>query len=489
MGAEKRDEVVEHPTFLEHVRFFFDPIDIEHMQRVSKMDLATYEGVKGKATQIYFQTSTGRMPTEPERRWPVERVQTFRNWIIDRFPMGSTPVDRAALARSVSLSQFGVRRDVASLSEGEAKLLAKGFAELMEREPSNSQSYFALAGIHWYPEPFFCVHHEPRYNSWHRVYVDRFEAALRSVPGCENISLPYWDVLAPLPEWLFKPPFDSYTLPIAVSGKHPAGHRTQRHSRESIHQELAAHDVRATIHEALNSPSWERFNRFIEQAHDDGHVSCGPTMQTPDIASFDPLFWFFHCNWERMWWAWQKRYQATNLADFRKRLDSPDEAIWLDTAPFNELQPFDKTADTTIDSSGYSYEDAAADLFNERAVVESGSVPLARTFRLNPSDRLSVRVKDIARLKLDGTFVVHLFAEGEDIARHALFQAREPLKCVNCVAQEKVSVDFIVDRGVVANKNLEVRIETLATDRVDRWVALSEVGNPTINIRELLTSE
>ncbi|MDQ2707547.1 MAG: tyrosinase family protein [Actinomycetota bacterium] len=40
-------------------------------------------------------------------------------------------------------------------------------------------------------------------------------------------------------------------------------------------------------------------NKGIWQAHDAGHPACGTTMSTPDAAAFDPIFWFFHANWDR----------------------------------------------------------------------------------------------------------------------------------------------------------------------------------------------
>lgn len=489
MSAEKQDDAIQHPTFLEHIRYFFDPVDIDHMRRVGEMDLASYDGIKSKATQIYFQTASGRMPPEPERRWSQGRVDTFRNWIVDNYPMGESPVDRlVSTFEGMIGTQPLTRRNAAHLSDMEVGRLAMAFETIMQRDPTHPQSYYAVAGIHWFPEPFFCVHHDPRYNSWHRVYVDRFENALRSVPGCEDITLPYWDILAPIPDWLFAPPFDSYVLQAEAGPAYPAGHRTTRNPADQIAENLSRYPVSASIHEAMNSPQWESFTWWIERAHDNGHISCGGSMRTPDIASFDPLFWFFHCNWERLWWAWQKRYHADTLSGFRATLGEPEQGFWIDTPPFNELTPFSETADQTIDSTGYHYEEVGSELFDGMAAVVSGSVPIDRGFRLAPEPRLSIRVKGIARLKIEGSFVVHLLADGEEAARSAFFQGHAPERCVSCVEREKVDIDLIANRDAIAGKDLEIRIETLAPDRIDRWVPLSRLGSPTISVRELLTS-
>jgi hypothetical protein len=488
MGTDNRDAVVEHPTFLEHIRYFFDAVDIEHMKRVADLDLATYEGIRGKATQIYFQTSSGSMPPEAARRWPEGRVATFKNWIVDKFPVGSSPVNRDVLLGAAP-GLTAVRRNVANLGEAELAQLRLAFNTLIQRDPTDPQSFFSLAGIHWFPSvPVTCAHHEPRYNPWHRVYIDRFEAALRSVPGCENINLPYWDILAPIPAFFFEAPFDSYTLQADAAPQYPAGFKTERNSATLIDEGLKSFAVAEDIAEAMNSPDFSRFTRFIETAHDGGHVAIGKAMGKPDIAAFDPIFWFFHCNWERLFWAWQKRYNAESLESFRSTLSGMDSS-WLDVSPFNELEPFGKNTLETIDATSYQYEESPVSLFRDFAEVKTGNIPIDRSFRLLSTQLLSVRVKGIERLRIPGTFVVHLMADEKSIARRAFFQAEEPAKCPTCVRHAKVDVDLIVDRSEMENKRLEVRLETLDPMRVDPWVPLSQVGFPTINVRELLLAE
>lgn len=492
MASLPEEQVIENPTFLEHVRHFFEPVDIEHMWKVARMDLASYEGVKAKAVQIYFQTESGEMPPEPGRRWSEARVRTFRNWIRNKHPMGVAPLEVAPAAAEKNLMAAGsVRRNAASLTreERERERLAFAFRSIMERSPDHPQSYFALAGIHWFPEPIRCAHHEMRYNPWHRVYIDRFEAGLRSVPGCENITLPYWDILAPIPEWLFEPPFDSYVLQASADVQYPAGTATRRFPKAQIERNLADRRVPFQIRRAMNEPTWEAFTQVIEGAHDDGHVSCGPALQTPDIASFDPLFWFFHCNWERYWWAWQRRYDARELTTFRKTLSDPADTTWLDEPGFNDLEPFGVTSDQTIASDGYSYEDDAAELFEPAAFVKSGHVALDQAFSLRLDPWLSIRVKDIARLHIPGSFVVHLLADGQDVAQRAFFQSTRPERCATCNGRPLVSLDFVVPREEVVGKRLEVTIETLMEDRVSPLVPLSQAGSPTINVRELLVPE
>jgi hypothetical protein len=111
-------------------------------------------------------------------------------------------------------------------------------------------------------------------------------------------------------------------------------------------QEIAANvdscDIEAKITRAMAQPTWEKLTYGIErEAHD---------------TSFDPLFWFFHSNWERLWWEWQQTMGATTLTTFRTTITG--SALFL-TPPFNQFRPFPQTADQTIDLSqfGVGYAD------------------------------------------------------------------------------------------------------------------------------------
>ena len=77
----------------------------------------------------------------------------------------------------------------------------KGIKELPATDPN---SFFMLGGFHG--EPFrgpgtyanawwggYCQHGTVLFPTWHRVYLFKLEKALQSIPGCENVTLPFWD--------------------------------------------------------------------------------------------------------------------------------------------------------------------------------------------------------------------------------------------------------------------------------------------------------
>jgi tyrosinase len=79
----------------------------------------------------------------------------------------------------------------------------KGIKEL---PPGDPRSFFMLGGYHG--EPFrgagwgfgnnafwggYCNHGNVLFPTWHRVYLLKVEEAMRSIPGCGDVTLPYWD--------------------------------------------------------------------------------------------------------------------------------------------------------------------------------------------------------------------------------------------------------------------------------------------------------
>lgn len=81
----------------------------------------------------------------------------------------------------------------------------KGIKEL---PPTDPDSYFVIAGYHG--EPFrgagwgsssywggYCNHGNVLFPTWHRAYLMRLEDAMRTIPGCADVALPFWDETSP----------------------------------------------------------------------------------------------------------------------------------------------------------------------------------------------------------------------------------------------------------------------------------------------------
>jgi tyrosinase len=104
-----------------------------------------------------------------------------------------------------------VRRSIQDIQEDYNNGNKKGLEDLMrawkgikELGPDDPNSFFMIGGYHG--EPFrgpgatnpqywggYCNHGNVLFPTWHRVYMLRLENALRSIPNCEDVTLPYWD--------------------------------------------------------------------------------------------------------------------------------------------------------------------------------------------------------------------------------------------------------------------------------------------------------
>ncbi|SHN87671.1 Common central domain of tyrosinase [Geodermatophilus obscurus] len=480
------DQVVSNPTYMEHIRHFFDDVDLEHML-ARGIDLTTYPALRANAARVFQHTrpNGGDMPPDAGRRWSQERHTTFRNWIVTGFPLG-TPQPQPVQAGTGTR----IRKDARDLTDEEIATLRRAFQGLMDQPAQAPDSYFTWGGVHGLPAPFECLHHEDLFLPWHRVLLRRFEDALRTVPGCADVTLPFWDITAEVPQFLYTAPFDAYTLPAGIGAGFPAGYTTDRYSAAEVLSNVTSFGVPQQIAEAAAMFDWGKFRNKLEGAHDNGHPSTGHTMTDADVASYDPIFWLFHANWDRLWWEWQQTMSATTQWSFRSTI-TDGQSDFL-TSGFDDLSPFGEKAAATIDLSatgvGYGLAHTSpptdADLPRIPALA-FGSVPASRRIAVGSERQASVRLKGVNRLAIPGTFEAILTADGVPVARQAFFQRTRPRECTGCREKGVVDLDFQVGVETVTGKTLGVTIEILSpgAERIGRTFPLSSCGDPTINIR------
>jgi len=326
----------------------------------------------------------------------------------------------------------------------------------------------------------------------HRVYLKIFEDALRSVPGCENVTLPYWDITTPIPTLLKTPPFDSYVVPIDLGGSLGANYKTRRFDQATIDTNLANYDVFDDLDTALTQSLWgasglnpSGFQGFSISAHDGGHGSIGPTMGNQNVASYDPIFWFFHCNLDRHWLTWQKNVRADTLTGFKSTLRGNTD--WLSDPIIYALTPWTMTADATIEQyGGIGYDQLMGGPAMAAFENKVGSMEASRNFTIRRSTPVSVQVKNIDRLNIPGTFRVTLLADGEPVARRIFFQPDAPRNCSTCRKIGLISLNLRVPPDRILDRKLSVAIDVLDQEHMGTRFPLSSAGNPTISARLLL---
>lgn len=107
-------------------------------------------------------------------------------------------------AAPVRRSLADIQADYDAGNTTELDNLMRAWKGIKELPASELQSFFVLGGYHG--EPFagpgatnpnwwggYCQHGTVLFPSWHRVYLYVLEKALQSIPGCENVMLPFWD--------------------------------------------------------------------------------------------------------------------------------------------------------------------------------------------------------------------------------------------------------------------------------------------------------
>ena len=490
---------VAHPTWYDTIRLMFTATDIAHM-RSQELDLTSYEQVQAASSNIYGQVAAQNMP--PGNPWTADMVQTFLNWLTDGTPKGTPTTDQVYATAAVATKKAAasrIRKDVNSLSAAELATLKKAFEGMLAKAPSDPNSYFAQAGIHWLPDRY-CQHHVPAYNPWHRAYLLGFENAMRSVPGCENVTLPYWDITTPFPDLLKSAPYDSYTLPQDVGGGFNKGYVTQRFSYPDIADNLVQYDVTGCVNRALAKTDWEDFHGYwsgapydtIIAAHDGGHGSIGSTMGNQAVASFDPVFWFFHSNWDRLWWEWQQKVQATELNGLLSTINKTTDLLSYQiftVAPLEALTPFTAgplglNTIKTIDSIalGVDYAPpAAAPKAVAFALKTSRAVAVGRQVSVNPQNAM-VSVTGINRTKIPGSFAVHLMKDGKRIASRFMFQPDDVDKCETCVKNAMAHFDFGLPLAEVTGGKLSVQVEPVNKSFVGARFPTRLMGGPMIDV-------
>lgn len=83
-------QVVTSPTSMADIRFFFRPVDVDHMG-AKGIGLGVYDSVKRNALAIFTHAAPphANMPTDPAGTWSSDQSQTFKNWLINGYPRGS----------------------------------------------------------------------------------------------------------------------------------------------------------------------------------------------------------------------------------------------------------------------------------------------------------------------------------------------------------------------------------------------------------------
>jgi len=233
----------------------------------------------------------------------------------------------------------------------------------------------------------------------------------------------------------------------------------------------------------------------LEQPHNDIHLSIGGfdvpgqgesgqisgangDMGENNTAAMDPIFFFHHCNVDRMFWLWQKQhcgkdgsfaiipnYAGTNSSDSQGPTPGipPGTSLGLDTP----LNPFVKDEFGTIYTSkdcfdteklGYTYAPGSLEDGGTSPQVPEGY----------STKKLTVR--GIDRALFEGSFLLGVYAivknENEPtheyyLGHYSVFSRRDVVHCANCLTHLEVVAHFPLSNVPASevNDRLQFRVE------------------------------
>jgi tyrosinase len=509
-------------------------------------------------------------------------------------PITALPVRRSILEIQTA---FNDETDTRTLEN-----LMTAWAGIQALAPTDPNSFFVIGGYHG--EPFrgagygnsqwwggWCNHGNVLFPTWHRAYLHRLEKALQSIPGCEDVMLPYWDetdsysLANGIPSCLtdetftykstgktIPNPLCSFTFPLPITdnvssdnglytkpfipappvapvpyttvrypysglvGTQAAQEQTTTHNSQwpslaegnvvlnqnivnwlnlavvTIAPDGVNSDVPTTIpagilsafQSCLNAPNYTVFSNVtsaqnyndllptgatqvvpLEQPHNDIHLAVGGCdvtsvpggpgfsgsnfdaspivgangdMGENDTAGLDPIFFFHHCNVDRMFWAWQKKtgntnqleiipqYPGTNSVDSQGPTPGVSGNVWLDMD--SPLMPFVKSNGDVFASKdvvnietqlNYTYSIGSLDKVDWGQSKDLKASPETGRTRL-------LQVSGISKGAISGSFVVaahanvkgkkHLVGVRSVLSRHAI------QGCANCQTHLNVKAHF-----------------------------------------------
>ncbi len=196
-------------------------------------------------------------------------------------------------------------------------------------------------------------------------------------------------------------------------------------------------------------------------------------MGENNTAGLDPIFFFHHCNVDRMFWLWQKQnghtdelgiiseYPGTNSVDSQGPTPGTVPNSWLTMeTPLNPFvkadgQPYDSYDCINIEKQlGFTYGPGSLDDYG--AVLKAEKIEPGKM----------VRVSSINRAPIRGSFLVSAFAningERHHIGTEAVLSRWNTQSCANCQTHLEVKAHFGLhdfNEKAISNASYDIEIK------------------------------
>ncbi|HKR02727.1 MAG TPA: tyrosinase family protein [Pyrinomonadaceae bacterium] len=180
----------------------------------------------------------------------------------------------------------------------------------------------ALRDLYWDQ----CQHQSWYFAPWHRGYLLALEAQIRAavvnLGGPPEWALPYWNYFGPNDEFKIPPAFTQQTLPdgnpnpLFVKARYGPNFNGDIFVTTDENADCQTDTVYTGSYGGPQTPFWQGgtfpSGDLEENPHNGVHGDVGGylnrrnygLMSDPGTAGLDPIFYFHHCNIDRMWAAW-----------------------------------------------------------------------------------------------------------------------------------------------------------------------------------------
>jgi tyrosinase len=163
------------------------------------------------------------------------------------------------------------------------------------------------------------AHGAPAFLPWHRAYLLDLERELQAIDP--TVSLPYWRFDQPAPN-IFTLDFLGVSNNLGTVQFSPSNPlqfwRTDGvqgiNRRPFFNTSQAPGGMRNETQTLAIGTTFAAFRLMEFDPHGRAHTSFGGSISSIPTAARDPLFFLLHCNVDRLWAKWQRRFLRFNPA-------------------------------------------------------------------------------------------------------------------------------------------------------------------------------
>lgn len=225
------------------------------------------------------------------------------------------------------MSNLNVRKSVYDLSNKEIEVLRDAFAKLYTQKLPHKpyMAYQEHAGI--LQSDGHYQRNDMLFLPWARAYFYNFERALQAVTRRrkQTVTLPYWDYTSKravkygLPKLFSEPYYErkgkggSKVIEVMPNPLYQAEYIIPFQTYREVNESTSLLEKAGKLAKAaFKQSNFIDFGTSIYATDIVSHSYIGGSSANTATTSYDPIFWFTHCQLDHFWWQWQQENPTSN---------------------------------------------------------------------------------------------------------------------------------------------------------------------------------